>query len=324
MDVACLGILVADIFVDPIDRLPSAGELRTTGRFLFAAGGCAANVAVNLRRLNRTVGVVGRVGKDSLGSFLISSLHDQGVNIDWIRQSERPTAATVILNVQGEDRRYVHCIGANADLSAADFTPDILRGPRVLYVGGYLAMPALGAEDLADILGQAKKQKMITVLDVVVVSQIKDATSIVSSVLPNTDYFLPNEDEARLLTGQNDVYSQARILGSYNPNAVVVVTRGKKGAVTWSRGKLIETPAFSMRSVDESGAGDAFAAGLIVGILEDWRLDRVLRFASLIGASCTRELGCSAGVFEFEEAVAYLSSNDPEFAMSGNSRTMDI
>ena len=67
MDVICAGILVADLFCQPLDSLPRPGELKTTERFLMSAGGCAANTAAALRRLGASVGVLGKVGKDPLG-----------------------------------------------------------------------------------------------------------------------------------------------------------------------------------------------------------------------------------------------------------------
>ena len=320
MDVACLGILVADIFVQPVDCLPAAGELKVSERLLFSPGGCAANVANNLRRLNRSVGVLGKVGQDSLGAFVVSCLREKGVVTDHIQFGARPTSATVILNVCGEDRRYLHCIGANGEFSAADLKLEVLKSARLLYVGGYLAMPTFGPDDLVKVLRYAKNQGLTTVVDVVIPSGTRNARAAVLPILPYTDYFLPNEDEARVLTGEDDVYQQAMTLARSNPGAVLVITRGAQGSIAWQGGKTIETPAFHMQAVDESGAGDAFAAGLILGVLERWPLARVLRFASAVGGSCTRELGCLAGVFGFEEAMTYLSLNDSTFAVRATSR----
>ena len=119
MEVVCLGILVADVFAQPVPALPQPGELKTTDGFLHSAGGCAANVAVNLRRLGRSVSVAGKVGCDSFGQFVVDELgRTSHRNSEWIRRSgSQPTSATVILNVRGEDRRYLHCIGANRDFS---------------------------------------------------------------------------------------------------------------------------------------------------------------------------------------------------------------
>jgi sugar/nucleoside kinase (ribokinase family) len=318
MEVVCLGILVADVFAQPVSALPQPGELKTTDGFLHSAGGCAANVAVNLRRLGRSVSVVGKVGSDSLGQFVIDELARQGIGTGWIRRSAtQPTSATVILNVRGEDRRYLHCIGANRDFSAADVGPQILLGTKVLYAGGYMAMPGFSGGDLQRIFRDAKNAGLTTVLDVVIPAGTSGAAEQVLPALAYTDYFLPNNDEAKLLTGASSPLEQARELSRHSPRATVVVTLGSGGSLAVKEGRIVETPAFHMASIDESGAGDAFAAGLIVGILEGWTLESTLRFAAAVGASCTRAVGCSAGVFGFQEAMDYVkesaSAESPAF-----------
>jgi sugar/nucleoside kinase (ribokinase family) len=67
-----------------------------------------------------------------------------------------------------------------------------------------------------------------------------------------------------------------------------------------------------MNSVDGSGAGDAFDAGFITGLLEGWPVEKTLQFASAVGASCTRSLGCTAGVFDFDEAVCFVEEHPLE------------
>jgi sugar/nucleoside kinase (ribokinase family) len=307
MEVVCLGILVADVFAQPVSALPQPGELKTTDGFLHSAGGCAANVAVNLRRLGRSVSVVGKVGQDSLGQFVVDELGRQGIGTGWIRRSAtQPTSATVILNVRGEDRRYLHCIGANRDFCAADVSPGVLQGATVLYVGGYMAMPGFSGADLQYVFRAAKQAGLTTVLDVVIPAGTSGAAEHVLPALPYTDYFLPNNDEARLLTGLSTAMEQARELAHCSPLTTVVVTLGAGGSLAVKGDHIVQTAAFPMDSIDESGAGDAFAAGLIVGILESWPLEFTLQFAAGVGASCTRAVGCSAGVFGFPEAIDYL------------------
>jgi sugar/nucleoside kinase (ribokinase family) len=68
-------------------------------------------------------------------------------------------------------------------------------------------------------------------------------------------------------------------------------------------------------SIDESGAGDAFTAGFIAGLLQDWSIDQTLSFASAVGASCTRALGCHEGVFTFHETMQFLSVLDKTFRL---------
>ena len=76
-----------------------------------------------------------------------------------------------------------------------------------------------------------------------------------------------------------------------------------------SASETLEIPAVPVEVVDVSGAGDAFVAGFIVGLLERWPLEETLRFASLIGASACTRLGCADGVFTRAEADAYLQTH---------------
>jgi sugar/nucleoside kinase (ribokinase family) len=308
MDVACLGILVADIFASPIDSLPREGELKATDRFWMSVGGCAANTAVDLRRLNRHVAVMGRVGADIFGNFVIDELGRHSIETSHVKRSPSlATSSTVIVNVRGQDRRYIHCIGANAEFGFADVDLSCLEECRVLYVGGYLATPGLPVGDLAGLFKAAKKKSVTTVLDVVIPAGASVSLAQVTPVLPHTDYFLPNEDEARLLTGESAVAEQLKCLASLNPACTVVITRGEHGSVAKCGTVLIETTPFPVEAIDESGAGDAFAAGLITGVLESWPLDYMLSFASAVGACCTRALGCHDGVPCFDEAQKMIS-----------------
>jgi sugar/nucleoside kinase (ribokinase family) len=293
-DVACVGILVADVFASPIPRLPAEGELTTTSGFVTSVGGCAANVAVALRILGREATIAGKVGADMFGDFGIS---------------QHSTSGTVIFAVEREDRRYLHCIGANADFTLNDIDDSLLDNVRVLYVGGYLAMPAFEPEHLANLFEKAKRRNLVTVLDVVMPVGTPFGLDHVAAALPYTDYFVPNQDEAARLTGRTEAQAQAECLSELSPECTVIITRGPHGSLAKRAGRTIETPTFRMNTVDESGAGDAFTAGLITGLLEDWELERTLAFSAAVGASCTRALGCSAGVFTFAEAVAFLKGN---------------
>jgi len=307
MDVICLGILVADIFANPIPALPAPGQLALTDRFLLGAGGCASNTAAGLSRLGRRVKVLGKVGTDLFGGFVLDDLRRLGVDCSSVAFSKtHPTSGTVIINVTGEDRRYLHCVGANADFSFADIDCSVLDGSRVLYVGGYMVMPKFGEGDLTQLFRAAKERSVKTVLDVVTPPGLALSRKQLEAMLACTDVFLPNNDEAEAMTGLKDPIEQARFLSSLNPACEVVITLGEHGAVACRGPEMIEAGPYPVKSIDESGAGDAFAAGYIVGLLEDWCLEKTVSFASAVGASCTSALGCTAGVFTFNQAVAFV------------------
>jgi sugar/nucleoside kinase (ribokinase family) len=309
MQVGCMGILVVDVFADPIRCLPDAGQLVTTSGLTMSVGGCAANTAIGLRILGESVNVAGKVGSDISGDFIYSGLKQHGVGVDHIRRTlQLPTSGTVIFTLQGEDRRYLHCIGANGEFSLDDVDLGFLRDTRVLYFGGFLAMPSFSPEQLTKLFWEAKRRGLVTVLDVVMPAESSFGIEHVAPVLPYTDYFLPNEDEGARLTGQADELAQAERLSAFNPGCTVVITRGPRGSLAMRGKRVIHTPAFPIETVEESGAGDAFTAGLIKGILKNWELEDALYLASAVGASCTRALGCFAGIFSFDEAVAFLGN----------------
>jgi sugar/nucleoside kinase (ribokinase family) len=306
-EVVCAGILVADVFANPIARLPGAGEVATTPGFVTSVGGCAANTAAVLRILGREVAVAGKVGEDMFGNFVISELRRYGIGVQHIRRtSNRPTSGTVIFSVRGEDRRYLHSIGANADFTLDDIDFALLNHARVLYLGGYLAMPSFTPGHLATLFREAKRLGLMTVLDVVMPYEAAFGIEDVAPAFPYTDYFLPNLEEAQRLTGYTDERHQAEALSALNRNCNVVITLGRRGSIAIQGGRVIKTPPFSMKTVDESGAGDAFTAGLITGLLSGWDLEHALTFASAVGASRTRSLGRLEGIFTFEEAVSFL------------------
>lgn len=306
--VVCAGIVVADVFVPLLRRLPEPGELVATEDFVVETGGCAANAAIALARLGVQVAVVAKVGDDLFGDFVQHELSAAGVDVSHIgRSADLGTSKTVIVPVSGEDRRFIHTFGANAALCAADFAPATATAPDVLYVGGYLALPALRQDELAEQLRRVRQAGTRTVFDVVAPAGRALSLDDVADVLPEVDYFVPNDDEAAALTGESDPRRQADRLLEVGAGTVIV-TMGERGLVAVSRDETIELPAPRVDFVEPSGAGDAFAAGLVFGLLQHWSLRRCLEFASVIGASACTKLGCTAGLFTRAEAHAYLET----------------
>jgi sugar/nucleoside kinase (ribokinase family) len=213
-------------------------------------------------------------------------------------------------------------LGANADFRFADIDLDMVAKGKILYVGGYLVLPELDQESLAKLLQFAKERGLLTVLDVIVpVAGGHHVATDLALALPYTDVFLPNDDEGRLLTGEADPVAQARCFLSYGCSNVVI-TLGGDGAVAADEHAVVRAPAFAVPVVDPSGAGDAFDAGYIYGMLQGWPLPRTLTFASAIGASACMKLGTTPGVFTREEAEAFLEQNELELEwISGTSAT---
>jgi len=308
VEVACLGILVADFFPSPLPRLPEPGELMLVDQIAHYTGGCAANTAVALAKLGIRAGVVGKVGRDPFGRIIIDDLAQKGVEVSQIGlSSQKGTSKTLIIPTVSEDRRYIHMIGANADFCIDDVNFDYLSRVRILYVGGYLALSRLDQGSLIAILKFAKQRGIITVLDIVLAGG-RNALAECKDALRYVDAFLPNDDEAKVLTGEDDPSKQAEFLLQFGPG-MVVITLGGEGSLLKSKDKTIRAFPYQVDFVDGSGAGDAFDAGFITGLLSNWSSEDTLEFASAMGASCVRKLGCTAGLFSMQEAKEFISRN---------------
>ncbi|MGZ3629919.1 MAG: carbohydrate kinase family protein [Ktedonobacteraceae bacterium] len=308
--VVCAGILVADLFVPPLERLPAGGDLVVTEDFLVQPGGCAANTAISLAKLGVSVNVVGKVGTDIFGEAIERILQKCGVSTDALcRSSTHGTSKTVILPVIGEDRRYIHTIGANADFSVEDISVPLAMQAQVFALGGYCVLPGLDPQRTAMLLKNMKEKGIRTILDVVVPASSDHPTlDDLMPILPFVDVFMPNIEEAAILTGETDPGKQAELFLRAGCN-IAIITRGEHGAFLMSTQETLVAPSFPVEVVDVSGAGDAFVAGFIVGLLEQWTLSDTLLFASLIGASACTHLGCTGGVFTRPEAKRYLHSH---------------
>lgn len=307
-DVLCAGIIVADHVCSPIAHLPAAGELVMADRLLLTVGGCAANTAVDLAKMGESVALAGRVGGDVFGRVVADMLSGHGIDVSGLTVSPgADTSQTLIVNVAGQDRRFIHTFGANALFCPGDIPLKHVAHCKALYLGGYLLMPNLDQDGLIPVLEAARQAGAKTVLDVAIPGP-GDHLSRLERLLPLADVFLPNNHEAELITGDKDPLRQAELFHRLGARAVVI-TLGNDGAVLVDERVRLRSGVFSVPYVDGSGGGDAFDAGYIYGLLHDLGPEDCLRVASALGASCVRAIGTTPGVFTRPECEAFLSEH---------------
>jgi sugar/nucleoside kinase (ribokinase family) len=305
--VLCAGIVVADHVSSPISHLPAAGELVLADQLLLTIGGCAANVAVDLVKLDVPAGVVGCVGEDVFGRIVADMLRERQVDVSrLVTRLGLDTSQTLIVNVQGQDRRFIHTFGANASFSARDIPLDV-PGCKVLYLGGYFLMDRVKPRELAEVFARARRQGMHTILDVVTPGPAHYLPRL-TEVLPEVDVFLPNDHEAHLITGLSDPLAQAEMFHRMGAR-IAIITCGERGSVLVGDKLRLRAEAFPMTFVDGAGGGDAFAAGYIAGLLRKLEAAECLRMASAVGASCVRAIGTTTGVFTVSECDEFLRSS---------------
>jgi ribokinase len=302
------GIAVVDMIASGLGRVARPGELAFCD-VRPSIGGHACNVSADLVRLGlpgSKLRTVYPAGRDPFGDFLAARLREHGVRAEPVIVTRVPTSLDLILVAGGEDRRY-HCDpGANVEMTAAPVLRLLARHRPLVYYAGGVGLLGRFDGDLARVLRRAKGLGALTFVDVV--SPYRKTWAYLRRAMPWTDVCHCNADEAAAIAGESGQARAAaaiRRLGAKN----VLVTDGAKGCVSAvAGGEILRLPAFKVRGVDPTGAGDAFSAGVVLKLYEAARRGRptdrlsvaewgeILLYASACGAVCTTGVGTATTV----------------------------
>ncbi|MEJ2078140.1 MAG: sugar kinase [Acidobacteriota bacterium] len=306
--IVCLGIMVADVVGRPVREIPAPGRLVLVEEMGLHTGGCAINAATALARLGLPVDVVGKIGRDPFGDFLLGILAERGVGTTGVRRDPQVgTSATMVLVEPDGERRFVHYIGANARLTLEDLDLPKIEGASVLHVAGSLVMPGIDGQPTAQLLKKARAAGVTTFLDTV-----WDDTGrwmqVLEPCLPHIDYFIPSLPEAQALSGKANPEDIARFLLDQGVGTVGL-KMGAEGCLVMSKAtETIRLPDFQVDVVDATGAGVAFADGFIAGVWNAWPLEDTARLANAVGALCVTGIGATGGVRSWPETLKFMES----------------
>ena len=256
-----LGSVNLDLIVQ-VSKLPKAGETVTGGRYSALPGGKGANVAVAARRLGAEVEMLAAVGADDYAEQALENLRAEGVYLDAVRQVEAHTGLAFISVGDDGENQIAVASGANAAYAPAHL-PKLCSD--VLVTQFEIPLEVVRAA-LKDYTGQV----------IVNASPVRDD---VDDILARADVVIVNEGEAAH-------YDLSGHMG------LICITLGARGAELRRAGQVVaraEPPAVEV--VDTTGAGDAFAAGLAVGLAEGMTEAGALQFACTVGALTTTALG---------------------------------
>jgi sugar/nucleoside kinase (ribokinase family) len=301
--------MVADIFASPLARLPNPGESVMTDEIAVFPGGNALNTAVALRRMGDQVAMTGSVGDDALGALLLDQLQTLGLDVRGVRrEAGGATASTFILRAEGEDRRFISALGVGAGFTGEHVSPDLIPHNGIVLVGGYLKMPAWNDAALIDLLRQARDRNSQVVLNVCVIQNSGVDPRRCLRLLEYVDVFAPNEEEARVITGESTLARQAQVLRRAGAR-LAVITRGPEGLYAEDGERTVTMGAFEVPVVDPSGCGDCFMAGLVAALRRGSDTVSMLKFGSAVGALGATALGCTNGVPPFADVEQFLQKN---------------
>jgi len=302
-DLVVLGDVNPDLILRGGDVVPAFGQAeRLVDEATLTVGGSGAITACAAARLGLRVAICGVVGDDLFGRAMLEQLAARGVDVAGVAvDAHRPTGVTVVLSA-GDDRAILTSPGTIGDLRRELLDDELLTSARHVHVASYFLQRGLVA-DLPDLFAAVRAAGASTSVDPNWdPSETWDGGLL--DLLRVTDVFLPNAMEATRLARTSDLETAARALA--DKGDVVVVKNGPHGALAAVGGDLTRAAAPDLRPVDTTGAGDAFDAGLIAGLLGGRDLAGALRIANVAGALTTQTPGGVDGLPTMDEVLAIL------------------
>jgi sugar/nucleoside kinase (ribokinase family) len=308
--VACAGILVADLIAVDLPGVSRPGEITFVPKGIqMHAGGHAANVSIDLMGLGFRPGEVsclGAVGRDLCGAHIGKTLARHRVAAHLQQTNRARTSIDLILVVKDQDRRYHADVGANALLEPSFVLRSVKRSrPAVFYLGGAGLLARLDAS-LTRVMKEAKDCGCLTFVDPVM--PYGKSWDFLRKAMKWMDIFHCNDKEAQSLTGRA---RPAEALEALRRQGIklALITKGREGVVAASGPRFVSMKAFRVKTLDPTGAGDAFCAGIIHRLARrfppagspdfvwtDQEMAGILLEAQAAGAACVTGVGTTSAV----------------------------
>jgi sugar/nucleoside kinase (ribokinase family) len=304
-DVVCIGLLVADILVKPVDKAVFEADSTRIQNIGFSPGGDAVNEAITLSALGFDTALVAKIGTDTFGEAVLRRIGEKKVDTSLVKAEKGViTSTSIILINQRGDRNIVFCAGNNDHLFIDDVDMEAVCHAKAVSVASLCALSGLDGSGTENIFKEAKKHGVITVADTNI-----DFRGIglegIAGTLKHTDYFIPSYGEASMLTGEKE---PARIAGRLLESGVqtVILKLGAKGCLIVNREEKFTLPAYDVKVTDTTGCGDNFVAGFITGVIKGWDLRRSGLFANAMGSLNSMNIGACTVNKTVEEVLEFM------------------
>ena len=299
LDVVGFGALNLDRLY-MVDEIPGRGDQVFAKGCVEAPGGSAANTIVGLSRLGHRVGYVGKVGADEEGKLLLKSLTDEGIDTRGIIHSEKRRSGIVVGFVDGRGERTL-CVdpGANDELSFEEVDVSYVGGADFIHVTSFVGNGPFEAQ-----------KRLLCCLSNARVSfdpgelYARRGLNALRPMLRRSHVVFPNEMELKLLTGKNIETGAEALIGE--GVSIVAVKLGGEGCYVTDGKQCLQVPALRVKVVDTTGAGDAFCAGFLHGLLEGKSLRVCGEIANFVAACKIRRPGARDGLPLLSELPIFL------------------
>ena len=258
--------VIGDAFIDIIVPVQGTKPGETHHRKIITLCGGTANVAVQIAKLGEKSKFVGKVGDDAFGRFFSQNLNTNGVKDLTFVDDENPTGLCISLAYDNGERMMVASRGANDYLKRDEIRScsDEITDSKIVYFSGYSLLSRKNSESVLYAIDESHKQNCEIYFNPGAPNLIKD--NFKKIIFNFVDILILNIEEARNMTKKDKIEDILKSLN--NMVDTVVITMGEDGCVISEGDSYMQVKTEKLGALDTTGAGDAFAAGFIVGKLK--------------------------------------------------------
>jgi sugar/nucleoside kinase (ribokinase family) len=293
VDIISIGELLVEIMREKVDIPHSKIGAIYKGPYPSGAPAIFIDSAARMAKpFNISTGFIGVIGNDQFGECILHKLNGDGVDTSQVRTASKKTTG-IAFNQYNSDgsRKFIFAAGAAGDTSPEDINPTYFENVKSLHImGSTLSISETSKEACYKAIKIAKEKNpdVIISFDPNLRPEMLDLDTILQiskPVLEQTRILLPSGEEAEMLAGI-DGEEDACVNLLDKGLEIIVLKRGKKGCTVFTKDNMrgIEVPAYKAKEIDPTGAGDSFGGAFIVGLLQNWDLKKIAKFANAVGA----------------------------------------
>lgn len=303
--VAVLGSINVDTTYH-VDRFPLPGETISANAKSSAPGGKGANQAVAAARSGATTSFIGAVGNDSEGQYMLEMLKADQINVDHIATNNVQGTGTALITLDANGQNDIMVFGgANQAMTVADLAGFEAVAEELDFLVTQFETPQAVAKEAFKI---AKQHDVVTVLNPA------PAAAIDPELLQYTDVIAPNETESEVLTGikVDSEAAMAKTAAYFKEQGVqtTLITLGEKGVYYSVNGTSGIVPAFKVKPVDTTAAGDTFIGGLVSQLKPDFsNVADAIKYAQRASSLTVQGMGAMPSIPTHDQVIAALNEN---------------
>ena len=290
-DVVGFGALNVDKLFK-VNRIAGAEEESLIGVHEESCGGSAANTAVGLARLDCKVGFIGKVGGDREGDLLLEDFRREGVDVEGIAHAKFGESGSVMgfVDEQGQRALYIHP-GVNDAIAPEEISETYISQAKFLHLTSFVGDKSFQTQKN---LLESLPENMKVSFDPGALYARKGYAQL-EPIIKKTYVMMPNSRELELITGEKEIKKGATFLIDKGVK-VVAVKLGDEGCYITNGGKEHKIAALKVPVVDTTGAGDAFCAGFLYGLLKGKNLLECGKIGNFVASRCVMQMGARVGL----------------------------